>query len=77
MTFISTRRIARLIPVFATLVIVFGGAAPARAEETCAQDLGACYGRAAGISDFWERASYGFDCEWTFAACAGRALLEA
>jgi hypothetical protein len=74
MTFFASKRIARLIPALAVLMLVIGGATPARADG-CGDELGACYGRAAAISGWWASVSYSMDCEVSYASCV-RDLLE-
>ena len=58
------------------LVVVVGmGAIPTNAFAGCADDLGACYYRAAGRSGFWSTFAGGLDCELDFIECARRKVL--
>jgi len=54
---------------------VLGHSAPVRAGFTCAEDLRACYFRAA-LADTWSSMwAMGIDCELDFTDCARRAIL--
>jgi len=75
MTF-SMKRLVRLAPALAALVIVLAGSTPAGAQEfRCHQELRDCYGRAAGREGFWEMWAAGLDCELTYIDCVRRALI--
>ena len=61
--------------VFLFVVIVGMGVLPSNAFAGCADDLGACYYRAAGRSGFWQRFTGGVDCELDFIECARKKVL--
>ncbi len=74
MTFSIVKRIARLIPALAALVVVIGSARPGSAA-TCTADFVQCYQDAATLDDWFSRSAAGLDCELTFAGCVRETLL--